>query len=343
MSSDGAGSSIGQGNWSEASTTRIALVGDSTLDNVLWVSGAGSQSISQQVTTAVGDGGAVMNLAADGYTSGDTLHGNQRVISVGMRARLGDPIRFDEDGIFRPLNQIKKLDPPPTHIVVSVGGNDVREILGDMGKIGAIVAGFAENYPKIVDACLEVTPNVILMLQYRPSFHMDGGGYGVYQAINTMPGEGSSVQKLNRLMETIYRPVFRLAQEKGLSLIDLPRTFDLYDDSLYTHQIEPSEKGGAKIASMVAHVVANHVAESGSAFYLMDKEGQMTSEGNDGHEWIIPHEASEKPESVSDLSELEQKVMAMVGMGFDRKTATEALEAHQGDLQNAVNALFDGS
>ena len=47
---------------------------------------------------------AVANLAADGYTSADTLHGSDRVISVGMRDRLGDPVPFDEDGKFRLLS-----------------------------------------------------------------------------------------------------------------------------------------------------------------------------------------------------------------------------------------------
>ena len=336
----------GQGNWATA-TTRIALVGDSSLDNVLWVSGPKSQSISQQITTAIGSAGAVANYAADGFTSGDTLNGNSRVISVAMRKRFGDPIQYDMDGVFRPLNRIKKLEPPPTHIVISCGGNDVREILSDMGKIGSVVEGFKENYPKIVDACLAVTPNVIIMLQYRPSFHMDGGGYGVYQAIGGMPGPGDTVLKLNHLMENIYKPVMTLAREKELAIIDLPRTFDIYDDSLYTHQIEPSEIGGSNIAQMIAHAAASHNEESDdrrSLFYLMDKSGEIHMEPNVGEAWTIPHNAEEVPGGEErNFSDHEHKVMALAGMGFSRKGplgAEKALEDYGGSLQDAADALL---
>merc|ERR1712000_542132 len=113
---------VRHGNWAEAST-RIALIGDSTLDNVLWVEN--DASISEQLAYTIPEC-AVANLAADGYTSGDTLHGSERVISVGMRRRLGDPVPFDEDGVFRPLARLATLDPPPTHVVLSCGGNDVR-------------------------------------------------------------------------------------------------------------------------------------------------------------------------------------------------------------------------
>ena len=54
-----------------------------------------------------------------------------------------------------------------------------------MQRLPEIVQGFMGNYPQIVAKCREITPDVILMLQYRPSFHMDEGGYGVYQAAST--------------------------------------------------------------------------------------------------------------------------------------------------------------
>ena len=166
------------GDWKTAET-RIALVGDSTLDNVIWMDNKDGQkqlSVSQHLASSVGHDTstvAVANLAADGFTSSDTLHGSERVISVGLR-RTVDPVPFDEDGVFRPLAQLKELEPAPTHIVLSVGGNDVREILSNMAALPQIIAQFTQNYPAIVDRCLEVCPETILMLQYRPSWYMDG-------------------------------------------------------------------------------------------------------------------------------------------------------------------------
>merc|ERR1712032_196763 len=131
------------------------------------------------------------------------------------RRQEGDPVAFDSDGLFRPLDRLAALDPPPSHIVMSVGGNDVREILGNISQLPKAMESFGQNYPTILQRCLAVTPNVVLMLQYRPSFHMDGGGYGVYQAMANLPGppEFTAVGKLNQLLETAYGPVLALAAQ----------------------------------------------------------------------------------------------------------------------------------
>ena len=78
-----------------------------------------------------------------------------------------------------------------------------------------VITAFHQNYQTIVERCLDITPNVIVMMQYRPSFHMDEGGYGVYQAIGCMPGEQDAVAKLNQLMQRVYTPVLQLAKVFG--------------------------------------------------------------------------------------------------------------------------------
>lgn len=242
---------------------RVALIGDSTLDNVIWVE-QDDPSISEQIARAV-PGSAVCNLAADGFNSSDTLNGSHCVISVGTRDEIGDPVPFDANGCFKPLEQLATLRPPPTHVVLSVGGNDVREILGNIGDLPRVTERFLENYPRIVRACLQVTSNVILMWQYRPSYNMTH--YGVYQAIDKIPVPGDSVAKLNALMEKIYEPVLALAIELKLPIIDLPRTFDIYRDELYNHQIEPSAKGGEVITSLIHHVVQHHTGDKPASLY----------------------------------------------------------------------------
>jgi hypothetical protein len=171
------------GHWSSA-TVRIALIGDSTLDNCLWV-GQGEPSVAEilagmcfeeapkeedskapkqgQATTPTLETVllsesnvssrpnlasttstthrprmqlatpasttqkwadiSVMNLAADGFNTAGTLFGSEVVLSNNPRNALNDPVPFDSDGVFRPLECLKRLNPKPTHIVLSVGGN----------------------------------------------------------------------------------------------------------------------------------------------------------------------------------------------------------------------------
>jgi len=69
--------------------------------------------------------------------------------------------------------------------VLSVGGNDVREILGRMDLLSERVAMFRRNYPAIISETKKICPNLILMLQYRPSYH-DDYHYGVYKALGNL-------------------------------------------------------------------------------------------------------------------------------------------------------------
>jgi hypothetical protein len=331
------------GDWASASN-RIALIGDSTLDNVLWV--GNDLCISEQLADAIPDA-AVANLAADGYTTSDTLEGSKRVISVGMRGRIGgtggcDPLQYDADGRFCPLTQLMELKPPPTHIILSVGGNDVREILGDMRKLPDVMREFAPKYADIVDVCMTVTANVLLMFQYRPSFYMDGGGYGVYQAIAGTPGPGDAVQKMNMLMQTIYAPILGMAKEKKLPVIDLPRTFDIYCDELYSHQIEPSAKGGEVIAAIALHVVERDSSEKPSTLYsyapCVPGAGVVNEISNAEDPWVIPYDPAEVPQL--EPTGICSKVMTLVGMGFDRSKVEAALARNKGDQGRAVAELL---
>jgi hypothetical protein len=287
----------------------------------------------------------VKNLAADGFNSTDALNGSRTVISVGLRKAIGDPVPFDTDGTFRPLKQLSSLEPPPTHVVLSIGGNDVREILGDISQLPQIIHTFNSNYPAILEGCLSVTKNVIIMLQYRPSYYMDGGGYGVYDAIGRIPGPGDSVAKLNGLMQQIYVPVLAHARQHRLAIIDLPRTFDIYQDDLYEHQIEPSARGGQIIAALAAHITASHGAEKPSTFYMYSScklgIGEVVEEPNSDTPWIIPHDPSAVPGASGVLDAHQEKVKALVGMGFSREVADEALKQYSGDLQASVTFLLD--
>lgn len=209
------------------------------------------------------------------------------MISVGLRRQIRDLPHFDDDGVFRPLDRLAALRPPPTHVVLSVGGNDVRHILGNLSELPRVIETLHENYPAIVKACLKVTRNVILMWQYQPAIHMTN--YGVYQAIEKIPGYGDAVHKLGKLLERVYKPLNEMAKDLGLPIADLPRSFDIYNSELYSHQIEPSAFGGEVITSVLSHIVQHDAVDKPSTFYwtFWYCKEEVYEEENDPDIWLV--------------------------------------------------------
>jgi len=261
-----------------AGKPEVVLLGDSTLDNVIWMQDV-QMCVPFSLQRKLPDF-HVRNFAADGFTSKGVLFGGVP-ISLAGRRKVGDPFP-SPDNPFEPLHQLKLLSAKSEikHVVLSVGGNDVREILGNMNELPLRLRNFWQNYPAIINQILEIAPNahITLMLQYRPGFNTDRNHYGVYQAMNTLAmGQSiSPVAIINALMEEIYPPIFKLAQEKKFAIIDLSNTFDIYQDNLYSHQIEPSEQGGQLIAELISHVVKSHDFNGGSKMYLK-KDGEIKS------------------------------------------------------------------
>lgn len=76
--------------------------------------------------------------------------------------------------------------------------------------------------------------------------------------------------------------------KKKIPFIDLPNTFDYRDDSLYKMQIEPSNKGGKKIAKLIKHVVESHDFNGISKFYSQTSSGKIHVCDNDGSKnWTL--------------------------------------------------------
>jgi lysophospholipase L1-like esterase len=277
----------------------IALLGDSTIDNVCWT-GHPKEVPAQLRDLLQSSDVRVSNLAADGFTSSDLLHGAVPHISWAKRQEVGDAFpETGDDRVFWPLHALESLDPPATYAVISIGGNDVREILGSLDRLEVVLKDFQHNYSSILDHLCKTVPKVVLMFQYRPSFHMDAGGYGVYQAIGSLPGPGDAVAKLNHLMEAVYTPILVEASKRRLPVVDLPRTFDINNDSLYCAQIEPSAEGGKLIAELISHVVRNHDFSGSSTLYFKPS-GVICEEINNGEAcWSIPHELNLQSEANS--------------------------------------------
>lgn len=110
---------------------RLVLLGDSTLDNVLWVQEAAQPaSVAACLQQALGAGTPLHNLAADGYTTRDVLEGGEAVLSRAMRRAQGDPFPAtarpgSSPAFFAPLEALAALPDggKSATLVLSVGGN----------------------------------------------------------------------------------------------------------------------------------------------------------------------------------------------------------------------------
>jgi len=105
--------------------------------------------------------------------------------------------------------------------------------------------------------------------------------------MSTLPGPSSAVAKINWLMETIYSPVIQTTSQMQFPVVDLPRSFDIYDDELFCCQIEPSAKGGALIANLLSHVIRFHDFSGPSKFYLSGDDTISALDNSTDCRWSI--------------------------------------------------------
>lgn len=115
-----------------AALPTVVFLGDSTLDNIVWVSHVpDAKDVKGHLEDALAGsgGGRVVNLAADGFTTADVLNGGRATISAAARAAAGDPFPHPRGTLFAPvthLESVAKDAPGDVFTVLSVGGNDIR-------------------------------------------------------------------------------------------------------------------------------------------------------------------------------------------------------------------------
>ena len=201
-----------------AAMKHVVLLGDSIFDNKAYV-GDGPDVI-KQVSEALPDGWAATLAALDGATTSDIK------------------------------GQLKTMPSDATHLVVSIGGNDAlqekdlieekaRSVAEVLDKLAKIKATFKKDY----GAMLEVTVARKLPVAVCT----------IYEARYDDP----TARKIAGAGLTIFNDVImREAFARGVPVIDLRLMFD--DDSDYANDIEPSVRGGAKIARAIATLVTTH-------------------------------------------------------------------------------------
>jgi hypothetical protein len=196
----------------------VALLGDSIFDNAAYVGGA--PDVVRQLRAVAPAGWEATLLALDGATT----------------AGIADQLRHLPRGV--------------THLVVSIGGNDAlghlpllqdeaNSIVAALLRLADVGEAFRRDYQAMLDHVVSRRLPTALCTIYEPRF------------------PDPELQRLAVTALPLFNDVIaRAAFAHGLPLIDLRLVCD--EDADYANPIEPSARGGEKIAAAMAGMLVAH-------------------------------------------------------------------------------------
>jgi lysophospholipase L1-like esterase len=142
--------------------------------------------------------------------------------------------------------QVARLPPDASHLVVSVGGNDA---LGESHILSAAVRLVGEGIAMLSEAQERFARNYAEMLQTVLAVGLPTALCTIYDTPTSAPN-----QRIIRTALAIFNDIItRAAFNEGLPLIDLRLICNEDDD--YANPIEPSAKGGAKMAAAISRLI----------------------------------------------------------------------------------------
>jgi hypothetical protein len=181
-----------------AALTFVHGLTDSTFENSYWhLDGTGSNleqaiqnSVEGQIQHQLGSRYRYISHGYDGFTTDNVLNGG--IIGAvfpwrgpKLDAYIRSKIPQGGTTAVRPLNSLAQsiaLAPPGTthYVIISVGGNDFREHLGNPYKMLKEVPNVQRRYLEILDYVQNIGHNIrpILVFQYRTDANNDA--YGIY-------------------------------------------------------------------------------------------------------------------------------------------------------------------
>ena len=200
--------------------SHVVLLGDSIFDNAAYV--GGGPDVIRQVREALPAEARATLLAVDGAVTAD----------VGR--------------------QVARLPTDATRLVVSVGGNDAlgasglldapaRSMAEAVDRLGEVGRRFAAGYHRMLDEVLARGRAVAVCTIYDPRY----------------PDPLRQRLAVTGLM-VFNDAILRQAAARGLAVIDLRLVCDRAED--YANPIEPSSRGGLKIAAAIARWVGEPAA-----------------------------------------------------------------------------------
>ncbi len=197
----------------------IALLGDSTFDNAAYTDGG--PDVVTHLEELLGDHGHATLLAVDGATT----------------AAIPDQLRR-----LRALH----ARTPVTHVALSVGGNDLLTHL-DMLREPATTVG--EALMRVRDRALAFGE------EYRTALD-EVASVGLPAIVCTVYG-GAFPEPEAAMIETALRifdhEILEAAADRSIPVVDLRRVCNQREH--YWNPIEPSERGGARIAAAILDAI----------------------------------------------------------------------------------------
>ncbi len=198
--------------------THLVLLGDSIFDNAVYT--AGGSPVIRHVQQKLPAGWKASLLAVDGSLTSD------------IEA------------------QFAKLPPDTTHLAVSVGGNNAilhsgfpmesaQSVADVFLRMATIISQFEESYVQMLDHILARSIPTMVCTIYYPNF--TDALMQQLAVIGLMPFNDS---------------ILRAAIKAHIPVIDLRQVCAIPED--YANEIEPSVKGGEKIAAAIVRAVTTH-------------------------------------------------------------------------------------
>ncbi|MDP8913754.1 MAG: SGNH/GDSL hydrolase family protein [Pseudomonadota bacterium] len=151
--------------------------------------------------------------------------------------------------------QLARIPSGATHLVVSVGGNDA---LGESHLLSSGVRMVAEAISLLAEAQERFARAYVDMLRSVLGMELPTAVCTIYDTPSTAPNHRVIRSALALFNDVITRAAF----SEGLPLIDLRLICS--EDEDYANPIEPSAKGGEKIAAAIARLVSDEDADSQS-------------------------------------------------------------------------------
>ena len=208
--------------------THVVLLGDSILDNGAYVR-RGEPDVVAQVQAKLPQGWKATLCAVDGAVTTSVV------------------------------SQLSRVPTDASHLIVSVGGNDALRSSGILREQARSVAEVITRFAAVQD---EFARSYRAMLDTILDRRLPTSLCTIYDARFPDPQE----QRLVVTALSIFNDVItREAFSRRLPLIDLRLICDEPDD--YANPIEPSAKGGDKIAGVIVQVVSGNTIFPRSQVY----------------------------------------------------------------------------
>tara|TARA_B110000879_G_scaffold209731_1_gene298132 strand:+ start:189 stop:1364 length:1176 start_codon:yes stop_codon:yes gene_type:complete len=280
---------------------KVLLLGDSTIDNCYWVKEGHTVCDYLQLNQPDNE---FINYAVDGFTTDSILYGEYKDFEVISKYHPHEYFKTLEA-----VKDVKEID----YIVLSVGGNDLRAQLERLifiqepnreEELEKITDRLVRNYHEIIEELKSSLPDAKLIISFQYTPFIKDDPYLIYFLMDVLNRKevlpeslyaymivklyswfgfseqrsNASLERLHSIMTTVYQRIMQDMPCESYAIADMTNTFDYFDPSLFTSQIEPSENGSKVIASLLSHVINHHDFASNPKLYAQPTilEGKHT-------------------------------------------------------------------